>query len=101
MLKNNDCVIEKIGDKLVRITSKSSKFKVNVREERIASYVEGYKEGLKPEDNKDSEKELELGELREEAKKLGINGMHNAKKETILKKIEEAKAKMEDDDLEE
>jgi len=86
-----DCIIEKTGDKLVRITSKSSKFKVNTREERIGRYVEGYKKDSKPKDDKNSD----LEELRKEAKNLGINGMHNAKKETLIAKIEEKKLELE------
>lgn len=39
------------------------------------------------------EKDIELEELREKAKELGINVTHNMKKETIIKKIEEAESK--------
>ena len=44
------------------------------------------------EDNKDEELEV----LKEEAKKLGINVTHNMRKDTIIKKIEEANAKNEE-----
>lgn len=36
------------------------------------------------------EKDIELEELKEKAKELGINITHNMKKETIMKKIEES-----------
>ena len=48
-------------------------------------------EGNSGEDNKDEELEI----LKEEAKKLGINVTHNMKKETIIKKIEETRIKIE------
>lgn len=41
---------------------------------------------------KNSNEEEELEALRDRAKELGINVTHNMKKETIIKKIEEAEA---------
>ena len=44
----------------------------------------------------EGDKDEELETLKEEAKKLGINVTHNMKKETIIKKIEEVNAKIEE-----
>ena len=75
--------------------------------ELLEGKVEEKKEETKvtnPENNsKNNEEDIELKQLREQAKDLGIKGAHSMKKETLIAKIEEAEKadNTEDEDPEE
>ena len=61
--------------------------------ELINGKVERPVGNTKSEKTQEDKEDKELETLREKAKELGINVTHNMKKETIIKKIEEAEAK--------
>lgn len=96
--------IKETNERVIEIIVKNETIDIEELKHDLEEYVENYKkepiqkteeeEHQNPDDNNDEELEA----LKATAKKLGINVTHNMRKDTIIKKIAEAKKTKEEKD---